>query len=230
VFFFGSAHSNDILNPMFNDIESHFLEFCPELVLIEGGYDRVDFDSKEKAIENGEMAFVSYLSSKHKIKKLNVEPSDKYIDSILLTKYSREEIFTMYILRQTFQYINISKYSDIDFEALIMVYANIINNRLDNKDANQLTFQEVLSIVENVSGISIADYRKKEVQIRRYIFRGGNIINTIHSEVVQIRDHFAIDTIINSLYQYDKVFVIMGNQHLMNQEKIIREKMLRFEE
>jgi hypothetical protein len=229
VLFYGSAHDNNISNPMFSDIEESFSNFMPEIVLVEGGYNNQIFNSKEQAIENGEMAFVSYLSYYYSIPVFDIEPLYTYVDSILFNQFSSKQIFTMYILRQTFQYQVHSQNNDIDFIRQIENYANFIiaNERFGFEGS--LKFEDIFAIVESETQIAITkeNWFDKMIEVRRYLYNRKNVeknqIQIIHSKVVDIRDDYAIDLIISKLESNNKVFVIMGNQHLLNQEYKLRE-------
>jgi hypothetical protein len=230
VLYYGSAHCNDILNPMFADIEKSFMEFNPEVILIEGGYHSNNYYSMESAIEKGEMAFASYLGLLTGIPRMNIEPSEKYVDSLLLIRYNKEQVFAMYVLRQTFQLINEIKYSERDIEQQIVDYANQVSDRINLDAGNPFSFREVFTIIEKVSALVITphNWKEREVEIRNCIYKRGSIINRIHSEVVGIRDQYAVNLIIKHMHEYDKIFVIMGNQHLINQKKDLRRKINEF--
>lgn len=229
VLYYGSVHSNDTTDVMFNDIEKSFQEFMPEMVLIEGGYNSSSYSTKNEAIQNGEMAFMSYLADQHNVEKQNIEPSGKYVDSLLLEKYSREQILTMYVLRQTHQYIKQIKHSDFSFSETIVDYVNNVNKSHFDKQAESLNFEVIFKMVEQETGIAITEdnWREKEVTIRRYVFKEGSISNEIYNTVLDLRDMLAVEKIIKTLHMHNKVFVIMGNQHLINQRSILREKMVK---
>jgi hypothetical protein len=229
VFFYGSAHDNNISNPMFADIEESFHNFMPDIVLIEGGYNNRHFNSKEEAIESGEMAFVSFLASSAEIPRFNIEPSDTFVDSVLHAHFSSSLIFTMYILRQTFQYQSHSINKDIDFVREIEHYAKVIAGNCWFNINNPVSFEEIYSIVENETGILITkeNWQDKMVEVRRYLYNRRNPVKNpvqiVHTKAVDIRDEYAISLIMNKLDDNNKVFVIMGNQHLINQEQRLRE-------
>lgn len=230
VLFYGSAHSNNISNPMFADIEGTFNHFRPEVVLIEGGYANRLFNTKEQAAVNGEMAFVNFLASTASTPTFDIEPNSAYVDSILLSHFSSNLIFTMYILRQTYQYQAQSKQNDIDFVGEIMNYANIITDNGRFEFESPLRFENIYKIVEEESGIVITwdNWSDKTLEVRRYLYNRARIRNpvqSVHHTVVEIRDEYAISLIVNKVEENDRVFVIMGNQHLLNQQKRLREEL-----
>ncbi|TVQ09629.1 MAG: hypothetical protein EA361_15175 [Bacteroidetes bacterium] len=231
LFFYGSAHDNNIANPMFADIEESFKRFTPDVVLIEGGYSNRSYSTKEQAIGDGEMAFVSFLGSSASIPMFDIEPSGMFVDSILLSQFSSNLIFTMYILRQTFQYQSKAQNNDIDFIKEIENYANYIiaNGRFDFEDS--LKFEDIFRTVESETDIAITreNWFDKRIEVRRYLYNRRNVVKNqvqiVHSRVVDIRDEYATSLIMDKLEEYNKVFVIMGNQHLLNQENILREEL-----
>lgn len=230
IFYYGSVHSNDVNDPMFSDIEESFVTFKPDIVLIEGGYNMVEFKERKDAMLRGEMAFVSYLSSLANVKKDNAEPSDSSINSILIGKYSMEKIFTMYILRQTFQLINQAKNCKIDLEKEIVSYANKeLATRLF-EDSSSLSFGDITRIVEKESGILLTstNIMDKEVEIRRHLYKKGSETSKIHAEAVALRDAHTVRLAAKYLKDYNRIFIIMGNQHLMNQEDPLKKEVYKY--
>lgn len=231
VLFYGSAHDNNISNPMFADIEDSFLNFMPETVLVEGGYNNRIFSSKEQAIENGEMAFVTYLASINSTPIYDIEPPITFVDSILMNHFSHNLIFTMYVLRQTYQYQVHSMHNDIDFIKEIESYANTFVNNEKFEFEGHLSFEDIYGIIEVETGIAITrdNWFDKTIEVRRYMYNRAreikNPVQIVHSMVVDIRDEYAISLIMSKLENKNRVFVIMGNQHLKNQEKRLREEL-----
>jgi hypothetical protein len=231
VLFYGSAHDNNILNPMFADIEDSFLNFMPEAVLVEGGYNNRIFNSKEQAIENGEMAFVTYLASINSTPIYDIEPPITFVDSILMNHFSHNLIFTMYILRQTYQYQVHSMHNDIDFIKEIESYAKSFVNNEKFEFEGHLSFEDIYGIIEVETDIAITrdNWFDKTIEVRRYMYNRAreikNPVQIVHSMVVDIRDEYAISLIMCKLENKNRVFVIMGNQHLKNQEKRLREEL-----
>lgn len=223
IFYFGSVHSNDYKNHMFKDILSNFIQFNPEIVLVEGGANKISYQNEMEAIKNGEMAFVSYLAKKMNIKSLDIEPSGRYIDSILSINFSKEQILSMYALRQTYQYINSSKHNKIVYKKTITNYINLINQQYIKIDYTELDFKTIFEMVLKETGISITEdnWNQQIKIIRRHLKQ-----NKIYAKTIEIRDEYAIDKIISILKNYNRVFIIMGNQHLYNQEVLLRNKIL----
>lgn len=225
VFFYGSQHSNDPENPMFEEIEDCFKSFLADLVLIEGGYSNNNYESKESAILKGEMALVSYLSDEYDISKENIEPPDDHVDGVLLQTYSNIEILSMYVLRQMCQYQDEYNYNPIDFTTTVTTFTNFkINNSVLGFE-NELSIDEILDMVNNISHLGITVENWREVSLNQYVYNGDNIIKEIRDRVAEIRDEYAIDLIINKLKVFNKIFVIMGRMHLDNQEAELQSRM-----
>lgn len=120
--FYGSRHCNDKEDPIFKDIEKHLYEVNPEIVLVEGNFDKNLYIDKESAIKMGEIAFTSYLAQRNNILLKNVEPSLQEQFNYLLEKYEKEKVLAMYTLRQLYQYQNQQDKNPIDFEVIIERY------------------------------------------------------------------------------------------------------------
>lgn len=231
IFYYGSVHSNDTKNPMFADIQESFLKFKPDLVIIEGGYSNVEYENREQAINSGEMAFASYLSTLSGIRKVNAEPNARIVDSILVTKYDTCKIFTMYILRQTFQLIEQAKHAKVGVQSSIVDYANYELRERLLKKSNPLNFDEIASLVNNYSGINITNTNiiDKEIEIRRCIYKKGNPLANILNEAIIIRDEYTINLVASYLNKYNRIFIIMGEQHLLNQEESLKKAISKYE-
>ena len=98
VFLFGANHSKE-LNQI-NEIESSINPFNPEIVLIEGGFDKANFNSKEEAIKLGqEMGFTSFLCKEKGISMKSNDPSDSEEIKFLEENYKTEVVNLYFLLR-----------------------------------------------------------------------------------------------------------------------------------
>jgi mannose-6-phosphate isomerase-like protein (cupin superfamily) len=212
--FYGSVHSNNPNDPMFDDIEKKFYSFQPDFVWIEGGYNEIVYTEREKAIKNGEMAFVSFLTRQIDLTNDNIDPPDSFVDNTLLKTFAPEAIFTMCILRQVYQYQREIRNNPFDFPTRIVSFANQIIEKGTLNQKDTLDFVQIFTLVKKVSGLTITAGNWKETDVFNTVYNPGNTINEIYEKVLQMRDTYALDRIIRSHHEYNKVFVIMGGDHL----------------
>jgi hypothetical protein len=203
---------------MFDEIASKFHSFNPEYVLIEGGYNQVTYDSKESAILEGEMAFVSFLAKQAGVPSGNIDPPGSFVDSSLLQSFSSEAILSMYVLRQIYQYQREIENKPFDFAARITGFANQIIElgTLDLSDT--LDFNQLFILVEKESKLSITRTNWIKTDVFNTVYKEGNPIHSIYEKVLSMRDEFAINEIMRSLTRANSVFVVMGGDHLRIQE------------
>lgn len=220
--FYGSRHCNDKKDPIFKDIEKHFYEVNPEIVLVEGDANKNSYIDKESAIKMGEIAFTSYLGQKNKVLQKSVEPSFQEQFKYLLEKYDKEKVLAMYILRQLYQYQNQQEKNHIDFEITIERYVKSLskNGFPINRDETKLEYiQELLKPYINIT-INNSNWTK--VDANSLIYNEGTELNTIYEEIYKMRNENLKATIDKSLKEYDRVFIIMGKQHLLDEKDNIK--------
>lgn len=71
----------------------------PDLILIEGNFDKADFKTKEQALKFNEMGYISYYSKKQNIKIKSNDPSNKKQHNYLKNKFGNEKTITYFRLR-----------------------------------------------------------------------------------------------------------------------------------
>lgn len=221
--FYGSRHSNDIKDPMFEEIKKYFIETQPQIVLVEGDANANTYLTLREAIENGESAFVTYLAQNSEIQVESIEPSIETQISHLVKNYSEEDILSMYLLRQIVQYQRESKNGEIDFKKRIISQANDLIDKGLSFDKSVITFENILDIINKNLKTKLNLNNWKEINVYDVVYKNeGSIIRKIYKEVLKMRDDYSCNLIEKKLHQYDRVFVIMGSTHVKNQEKRLR--------
>ena len=219
----GSEHTNDPKNSQFNDFKKLFLEFKPEVVYVEGGWDKSDQIPKESlAIQKGEMAFIVFLAQKNNVKIESWEPGMKNEIEHLIKKYSKEELFAHFILRTVRQYNQYGK-SKGYFSRQIMEIKKLTNwNNFSYSMAN------LKKIHKNIFGVEFKPDNWKLYNIPPYILKGDtaigpSVLNHIARDEMIFRDSFAVKAILNEFTKHKRVLAIMGAGHAVVQEPVYRE-------
>lgn len=96
-------HGSNPNNPMFKDIKNEFQKFKPEFVLVEGNANYNIPQDSLSAKKKGESVYVAFLAKQNMIPCQSSEPSDSCLNDFLMKKYRKEDILTMYIIRQMVQ-------------------------------------------------------------------------------------------------------------------------------
>ncbi len=102
VLFFGSKHSShkeelDLINKTLE-------KFNPEIILVEGDFDKPDFYNVEESIRRGqEMGFVAFFAKENKIQLESNDPSMKNQKKLITENYGEKIQELYFLLRDTFQ-------------------------------------------------------------------------------------------------------------------------------
>jgi hypothetical protein len=89
IFFLGVAHSN---SPEYlADLKEVIFSFHPDVVLLEGNFDKATFDSKEESIEKGsELGYVSFLCKSSGIPMFSNDPSNDETFNFVKKEFGEE--------------------------------------------------------------------------------------------------------------------------------------------
>lgn len=216
--FYGSDHSNNPSDPMFNDIEKYFLDLKPQIAFNEGG-DPPSFDDRNRAIQiAGEAGFLRYLGERYNIPVKNIEPPPKGEFDFLLKKYSKNDVLLMYFCRQIPQFKR--KTDQVNFETYMPNFLKSLKVKgflISDKEA---TLKYLIARYEDFFGEQF-DWEKFDPK-NIYPIYYTNILNEIVRESSQFRDRYAVKMISDTLKKCARVFVVMGSGHAVKQEPILR--------
>jgi hypothetical protein len=221
--FYGSRHCNDKNDPIFKDIEKWFYKLNPQIVLVEGYYDTKNYIDADNAIQKGEMAYVSYLAQKNNVKLGSVEPSMEEQYEYLLGKYDSEKVLAMYVLRQLNQYQKQQGNRPMSFPEVLEEYIVGLSKSgfpVEEEECNIAFIQKLLN-----------PYLKEELnennwtQVDAYsiVYNKGTDINEIYQEIYVLRNENLKAVIRENLKQYDRVFIMMGSQHVLDEKEHVKE-------
>jgi hypothetical protein len=226
LYYFGSRHSYDPLNPQFEDIRNFFNDFLKQsakessIVLVEGGERPVAASEKEAILEGAEMSFVTYLASKEDRHIASPEIPEYKRFELLHERFPKEEIAYYCLIQACWQWNNTdqktnfkdyiqvflrnnrekSGWNDIDFsyENMMRIHARLFKTDFDEKDKDFLN--------------SILDPRKDT-----------SIINKISSfDDSGLRDNYILDQINMYWKKGLNIFIIYGDIHAIMQEPALR--------
>lgn len=221
--FYGSRHCNDKSDPMFNDIEKYFYDSNPQVVLVEGYANKNLYVDREEAILYGESAFVSYLAQKENILLDTVEPSLEEQYKNLLDKYDKEKVLAMYILRQLHQYQSQQGENKRQMQQLLQQFVSRMGDRGFPLIESETTFKYISSLLKPYLKVELNESNWTEVDAYSIVHNQGSEINDIYEEVYKIRNEHFIFTIEKNLKEFDRVFVIMGSQHVIDERDKIKQ-------
>lgn len=212
LFWFSGMHGSNPKNPMFADIKREFESFSPHLVFVEGHANKSIYENELDAIRNGESAYVSFLARNNGITCLDIEPNDSIINHYLFRKYGKEEVLSMYLIRQMIQWGR-NKNKDFNFEEQVISYINWENSNIGHFN-KEITLDMVSKLLNPYSGIqSINNQNWRNFDAKTYLYFSDNKISEVYNAISEYRNIYLVDVIKESISKYDKIFVMMGFDH-----------------
>lgn len=140
----------------------------------------------------------------------------------LLKKYDRESTMAMYILRQIYQYQSQNKDNPILFiKSMEQFVSHFVRDGfpLSEEEAN---FKSIQKLLKPYLQIEIDENNWTTIDVYSVVFKSGNKINDIYREIYTIRNEKLKSNIENSLLNYDRIFVIMGSDHVLDEKDNIK--------
>ena len=220
IIFFGSQHGRDISQIL--NIQEQIENLKPEIILIEGNYDKSIFSSKEEAIsKGGELGFTSFLAKQKKIKLLSNDPSAKEDINFLSKKYGKGFSFLYFFLRNRDFYNQNLPMPKNKIEEIT------INNLTKESEGGNYDFT-----IENLKQIFLKIFGRKFNPNKDYsdYFNPtlpNNKFTIATRELTEFRDKFMLELIKKLLGKYDKFFIIKGEHHLKKTKEEIK-KLIRW--
>ncbi len=186
IFLFGTKHSKDLRQ--LELIQDSIKKFGPDVVLIEGNFDKAAFNSEEEAIKSGkELGFASFYCKSNNIPMFSNDPL-KREDRDYITRRYDKEISQLYFFIRSFS-----------------ANQNIGKNLIP-KNVNLLT-QKILKEKFNLKK-DYSDYFNPTLEI--------NLFNKISKELSSFRDSCMVNKTKLFLTKCDKIFLIKGDYHIKN--------------
>jgi hypothetical protein len=159
----------------------------------------------------GESAYVTYLSKKDNIPVSSIEPPIDEQLSFLQKKYKSSDILAMYMLRQINQMQRESKNKSIDFfnymEKFVSKYQ--FKNKFETVDRNK-----IVELLEPYIGFKVTTENWKRINAYEIVYKGTGTINNIYTDILAFRDEYSVKLIKEKLNEYDRLFIMMGADHI----------------
>lgn len=208
--FFGLSHTQET-NKIFQLIEE-IKNFKPDIILLEGGFDKAIFESENEAIKKGgEMAAISFFAKKEGITLIPNDPNQEDEIEFIEKKFGRDFAFLYFFLRNLsfynkFQIMedslqelkDITKWKDFDFslQNVKRIFFNIMNEPFDESKDYSRYFNPTLSL---------------------------NKLNSTTRKLNKFRDEFMIDKIKILINENKKICIAKGSYHLYKNKNTIKE-------
>lgn len=240
IYYFGSKHTHDSSDLMFEDMQSAFESKNPEVVLVEGlriGEDKKEAANvyiKEASAEDliahfGEAGMAIKLAVENNIEWSSPEPDDRGMyDNLLDQGFAKEEIFVWYVLRLLPQYNRLSEKSG--FESYAQKFIDNFQTETEWQDFDY-AYERVMELAQSIVGREIDP--ENEAEAADLVdpipwskkLESQTVLNRVAQESLVLRDREIVSGIADSLQQHNKVFVVYGASHAVMQERAVRKLM-----
>ncbi|MEJ2636136.1 MAG: hypothetical protein P8184_12695 [Calditrichia bacterium] len=216
-------HVYDPENIAFSEIENAFLQYDPDLVLVEGGNNVVSRNAEEAIRIGGESRFVAFLGFKTNKIVQDIEPPFEKQLEFLLSKNNAQSVYAMYLLRL----LNSDKSRYLaGSREIVDIYQHCEEylNHLDKVSGrtNKIDKQFVDLLTQAYAKTDFAHSRWYEIDYDSVLYDPDGALYVIRDEITNYRNLWLIRLIEEKRLQFRKIFIMMGSGHLMKvREKII---------
>ncbi len=228
--YFGSAHTNDSEDPIFDEIKAQFDLLKPDMVYIEGwrsvndNKDKARAFFKDQSLEDlkteGESHFALKLAIDAGIDFESPEPNFSEEINFLLEKgFSKKDIFYFYLYRDIDQYQRQNKNRNLD-ECKKYLEPYINRFRIDSgweSTEIDLYVEEIFSELD----IDSEEYNR-QVDPIPWEGKTQTAINEISRNSSNFRDKYIFERIKEGLKTHNRLFVVYGSAHAVKQEAALR--------
>lgn len=230
IVYFGSSHTTNPTDPLFEEIKQKFDEVKPDMVYIEG-WEAIN-DNKEKAREGmkaktleeikleGEAHFALKLAVDAGTDFESPEPDfSKEIEYLLHQGFSKQDIFNFYVYRQIEQYQRENKERSLeDCKKYLRPYLDELNRESgwDEQELNNLE-QDIFLDVD----LESEKYRQ-QVDPIPWEGKSQTNLNEISRQSSNFRDRHMVERIATGLKEHNRLFAVYGSAHAIKQEPAVR--------
>jgi len=229
--YFGSEHTNEIGDPLFDEIKQAFVGVNPQIVLVEGmehindKKERLKEESKkvslEESVEQGENMYALKLAIDAGVDFESPEPRfDLEIQMLLDNGYSKKDIFTFYIYRTVHQYKRDHKQKSTREGLREYIAPYIRDFRISSRWP-----KEEIDDFENELFLNLDINSEKYEMETDPIPREGQkqlATNEVSRASNKFRDRYMVGRIAEALKKYDRVLIVYGTAHAVQQEPAVR--------
>ena len=218
--YFGIGHAYRADDPQIADLEKHFLEFRPTLILNESGTPPAPETAKEAIERYGEPGLMSFLAKKHGIPIKSLDPPRlEEIRYILSTRrWTLEQIMLFYILRRVPE--NNKKVNPQSPDAMVeeMLKASAKTPGFESLPKTLAEFEA--SVKKHLP--TVADWRKIDPKVFDPNPDLGLYTNDIADASVNFRGKYMVKLLTAEVEKGERVFAVVGASHVVKQEKALK--------
>lgn len=232
--YFGSDHTKDPSNPMFDQIEEKFKQLTPQIVFIEGRRQLTQRKSetieyiktKNRADvikEGGEPFFTLKLATEAGIEFESLEPELCDEVKLLLEKgFDKNDIFATYVYRGMSGYVQPA--GGDTFEKYLDRWINYFKTAT-NWDEFDYSRNNLERTGKNIWGDNVKLSDLVQDRFDPVFSKNKTVSNKIIEQSSIFRDKFIVKKITEAIDKYTRILVVYGASHAVMQESAIRSSM-----
>lgn len=216
VIFFGTNHS-DVDTIQINKLKKELFEFKPEIVLVEGGFDKSEFKSEKEAIlYGGELGFTAYYSKENGILLEGNDPPEVECIEFLSSIYDKDFAFFYFILRNLDSFLR--KKANIHHKEKAETILEQFKKESEWEDYD-FSFKNFEKVFEMFFGNKF-DFSKT---YNNYFSSLSNEKETNEAtrKLNKFRDIYMIRKIMEHILVFNKIFIVKGGSHLTDCEALL---------
>ncbi|MEM9051182.1 MAG: hypothetical protein AAGC47_03930 [Bacteroidota bacterium] len=224
--YFGTYHSNDPTDSLFDFIRARIDSLDPDYVLHEGGDNWPIYPKVDSTISvSGEPGFIIQHCQEKEIEYSSIEPPASAEYARLLELYDLDWVVLMYLCRQVDnqqRFMTQFKTTDEDFERNINYFLSQLKTDgvpIRNEQTQYPYWQgRYLALIGKE-----LDWRTFDPS-EYYPNFNKTKMNEVNRASDQFRNEWMVEIVLKILEQHDRVFILVGGGHLIIQEAVLKHK------
>jgi len=222
--YYVEKHSYDRNDEVFKDIETEFISFNPDLILVEGS-NNIDSKDRDEAIRiGGESRFISFLGYRNNVVVEDIEPPFKNQIEYLVKTNDIDAVYAMFLIRLLNS--DKSRYESgsrevVDIFKHAIGYLKYLNTLLNvEKEIDNSYIEEMFRKYFNKS-ISNSDWYSLDYY--SVIYKSDGALYYLRNKITEFRNIWLVQLIKEKKSQFNKIFIMMGSGHLMSTKSELEE-------
>ena len=240
LYFLASKHMsikkfpNLLEHPTLKSIQKIFLDHKPQASVVEGIPTTSELSPKalmqtadrcqiNKYVGCGESFFTINQARHFNSEFIGGKPNDlKVLKEIKRQGYTEEDLIYFYITRQIPQLIRQNKFSQVTFPDIASEIIHRYKEKLNLK--GHFDFDGFTKWYRKNMPYPKSFYDLKNNDLAPHGGKEGTNIQKIANKITYIRDQNVVNVISELFSQFDRVLVVYGASHLLNQEPVFKEE------
>ncbi len=98
---------------------------------------------------------------------------------------------------------------------------NFLKKYQSINDSKTVDVNEIVELLEPHFGFKVSNKNWKSINAYEIVYKETGIINSIYTDVLSFRDEYSVRLIKEKLQEYDRLFIMMGADHIKIQKKYL---------